>query len=511
MVRCPLCKKDDETAKLLEGIPDEIVKFCPVCGTNLKFECPACGEGILVLKDSSDDFSYRCKKCGSLFHLCENCGRPVDPNSDCCDDVEKCKKARIMAPEIYEHISTGSGFWNHSLVHGEESKYEHDDFFTAPEGESCFGASLANGLMFIWHGEKSGNSSIDAITTDYEFAENLNGSLQIGDEYCPSSIRRTLISFADVCVIAASQSFAVFNNPPSLCKAAEISDRIVYDGDEEAEDESDWEDYEDEDDEGPEFTPVDMIAGHSGAALWGKKGDRQYLYTIPNPKRSESPEVKRIKLPDEKSTLKGMAMGHHSIYWLDSSGSIYSCDVRKAGKVKKIETGRSGVEFIWTDPSKSKIDDKCLEFAFKKNGKLMKSDENEGEFVVNDSDMVSEIFSPPHAISDKPACKSPDNILSISLNGQSHQYKGCSSIVSRSIMAINSKSGRPCIISLVLEEETGVFHPCLYVQFENGNADIIWRCREKLELKDLICNDKGDLFIVHENGVKKIYPKERQA
>lgn len=439
----------------------------------------------MYIEGASDDFSYRCMECGSLYHICTSCGRPSLPDRTNCPDRDKCRRNSLKAPDFPTYLFTGTNYVDKALPLLSK-EYPGTDLFN--NDDKVFGASISNGIIYVWHGMQGRQSRIDSIPLSKQLPECLKKNITLNSSYIPSGIKRNIVSFADWCITALQDRFLLFNS--ELDQIASIASDIQY-----SYDESEYRNYE-----GHNFTPLFITACDRGAFIGGMSEKKSVIRFIPNPEYNDiEPEITDIEIPDPHSNIIQAVSVGDALFWLDDSGNIYSYRA-SIDKTYKEDTQNKIVKFIWTENQENPQ----LHFAFVKDGKLMFEDSLGTPILIYETDEISDFFLSRTGQKNITAFKTQSTELTISIEGKEEIYQNSRAEGSISIMLNNSQnSGNPCIITAsCIEEMDNSKHTTVNVQSIGKPIFCICSC-ETGELKDLFISEEK-LLLVHSRGIKKI-------
>lgn len=462
-MKCPFCG-DEISSMLPEDLPEDKLKFCPKCGSNYRYNCPICKEGIISIMGISSKNEIRCSKCESIFYACEKCGRLSEPYLKYCPD-EECK-GMLLSPRLSSNTYNGTGFCDNFEIklslNQENFKSESKEIYEN-ENLNVYSAKIINGYLFVWH-----DNLIDVLNIDLNFKKIKSIPTPIGAE--KSSISPCMALLGDNVILASKEKFLWFN----LNGIMEIGE--------------------------VKGSPIALISGHCGVAMWTKYKDSYCLYTALCPKINVAPNIKKIEFPSEDYELMEksncLAMTKRAVYWQGKSKNIYKYDFFD-GKLKEIPFDNGKIDYIWTDFTNK------VSVALFDSAKLCICNDlenNKEEFFNTFDGFVNNIYIYKDRDSSTEYAYILDN--KIMKNGDG-KYSAPNGEHVNSIFCKES-NGTPVLMSMFKNIQYGNIFVNIYAQRkDSGSPDSIWDSGNNLEPVEMLCFE-NNIFVIHKKGIVAI-------
>ena len=321
-MKCPKC--GDVSLMIPEGLSEKEVRFCPLCGKNLRYNCTNCN-GIISRMgvESPNPDEIRCPDCHSLFYVCEKCGRLVDPDQKNCPECG----GMLLSYDLSSYTYNGTGFYDKftmKLSLDNNNKLSTNEK-TIVECDELYSVKIIGGYLFVWHDSVIDKFDISNFKYKIEPFESIPiSSLSSSFNAERSNISPCMALLGDNIILASKEKFLWFaNDEYTIDKVKGI--------------------------------PKALISGHCGVAMWTEYEDNYHLYIALCPKRNNAPEIIEVKLPDTYELSRNspyLAMTKTKLYWQGKSGNIYSYNfVTEPDEepLKEIFFDGGKISKIWTD------------------------------------------------------------------------------------------------------------------------------------------------------------------
>ena len=457
-MKCPFCGYEI-SSMLPEDLPEENLRFCPQCGSNYRYNCPICNKTMISIIGIGPKNEIRCSECESLFYVCEKCGRLSEPYLKYCPD-EECG-GMLLSPRLSSNIYNGTGFCDNFEIklslNQEKFKSKSKELYEN-ETVDVYSAKIIGGYLFVWH-----DSLVDVFNIDLNFKK-ITSIPTLGAE--KSSISPCMALLGDNVILASKEKFLWFNLN-GIMELGEVKG-----------------------------TPIALISGHCGVAMWTKYRDSYCLYTALCPKINTAPNIKKIEFSSDNYELleksNCLAMDKKAVYWQGKSKNIYKYDFFN-DSLKEIPFENGKIDYIWTDSSNK------VSVALSDSAKLCICNdlENNKDETFNTFDgFVNNIYVYKDKYSSTEYAYILDN--KIMKNGDA-KYSAPNGEHVNSILC-KEDNGTPVLISMFKNIQYGNLFVNIYAQRkDSGSPDSIWDAGN-MEPIEMLCFE-NKIFVIHKRGI----------
>ncbi len=288
-------------------------KFCHNCGNELIHSCPICGDDNLVISKLKQN-SCRCSQCKSVLYACCKCGRWYNPGHGYCNNPECEGKVLPVVP-----LHTGRRWDGLGVAPDWQNTTSENEFKSIDINiDSVYAAVSANGIFYVWAGNK-------IIQINIDNAQIIDENWLLGLNLSPC----TILDEADRMTVVGEHICLSCDNGFYWCANGEIPKLLVP------------------------GKPICQIIGPMGWAGWVYENGRKKLYVSSIPEVNVQPDPIEIEMNENDLNdnaciqNKQMVTSHNKLFWQGQDCKIREYNYQSE-QVSEIRDMAMPVKRLWT-------------------------------------------------------------------------------------------------------------------------------------------------------------------